>query len=452
MKYILLWVFTLHLFTASTAQYWQPQQQHTGFNAWHRGVSQIDVVDNQCVWITAFDGNRQPGHTPTTILEYALTLDGGNHWQPAAFTDDTTFWAFAQFEGVSATHAWALMYNKTGFGAKCYRTTNGGQSWENRNPFGQESFPNVIHFFNTSEGFAMGDPVNGVFEIFTTDNFGTTWNKVSANKIPTPKPLEYGLTSAVGYHDEVVAFGTTKSRIFLSTDKGKNWTAKDLSPVIGSNRDIFCIAMQSETDMMVLYAGNGYTDIAVTHNGGQTWQKLPQNDLVKNPIHLAHVPESDRFVVCGGNSYGPTGSAYSDNYGQSWTIVDTLLHLNTAWASVSQGWSGGFTQYYNNVSTGGMYVWLESTGISQSDFQNPMFHLQPNPVSDLLYLKWEELPVENTYLSVMNMMGEVVMETLYDGQSPLDVSVLPAGIYILGVQTRQRYFQQKFIKLGQTFF
>jgi photosystem II stability/assembly factor-like uncharacterized protein len=81
---------------------------------------------------------------------------------------------------------------------------------------GASAFANVVYFWNKDEGFCMGDPNGGYFEIYTTSNGGVNWSRVARANIPNPSASdEYGTIGQFTVGDDgVVFFNTTKGRIY----------------------------------------------------------------------------------------------------------------------------------------------------------------------------------------------------------------------------------------------
>ena len=46
------------------------------------------------------------------------------------------------------------------------------------------SFANVVYFWDENTGFAQGDPINGEFELYVTENGGDNWTTGSRIKYP----------------------------------------------------------------------------------------------------------------------------------------------------------------------------------------------------------------------------------------------------------------------------
>ena len=99
--------------------------------------------------------------------------------------------------GLNANTAWACFYNAVaGSGGGIWKTTDGGGTWTQQglgSIFDANSFPNVVHFWDDSVGFAMGDPNPGTqYEIYTTTDGGTTWTRTPALNIPASIAGEFG--------------------------------------------------------------------------------------------------------------------------------------------------------------------------------------------------------------------------------------------------------------------
>ena len=140
-------------------------------------LNALDAVSPDVAWVASFDG---------VVLR---TTDGG-----ATFTDvsppDTAEVDFLDVEASSAEDALLIAVGPAG--ASIYRTADGGESWEV--PFNSTTdFFNCMAMFNRRDGFAMGDPVDGKFQVLVTSDAGRSWDRIDPAGMPVAVEGEAGL-------------------------------------------------------------------------------------------------------------------------------------------------------------------------------------------------------------------------------------------------------------------
>ena len=71
---------------------------------------------------------------------------------------------------------------------------------------------------------------------------------------------------------------------------------------------------------------------------------------------------------------------------------------------------------------------LSTTTLSSS--ADSSFQLYPNPVTNVLHVKWSEF--NTIQIGIVNIIGQTLISTKgYNGMNTIDVSGLPVGIYIV---------------------
>jgi photosystem II stability/assembly factor-like uncharacterized protein len=224
--------------------------------------------------------------------------------------------------------------------SRIYKTTDGGKTWGLQFTCTEPSgFFDAMAFWDESHGLALGDPVEGKFQlIHTTD--GKTWQPLKADM---PAALaDEGAFAASGTclntHGNngawFVTGGPNGGRVFHSTDRGKTW-AVQASPLTAGSKSagVFGIAFRDELNGIIV--GGDYTkpdevgpNAAVTSDGGKTWK-------LTDPLQFRSCAAwaNGRWVVA-----GTSGSDASD--GQAWLPLD-----GGKWNSVafngSAGWAVG---------------------------------------------------------------------------------------------------------------
>ncbi|MFM9051353.1 MAG: T9SS type A sorting domain-containing protein [Bacteroidota bacterium] len=339
--------------------------QATNFAPVSSGVRYISPVDTNVLWICAYDGSGGGADR----RDYSRTLDGGQQWTAATVPVSNTY-DWSMIHGVSADTAFAVFYDPTAAtGGGIWRTTDAGATWTQCGA-GQmyatgASFPNVVHFWNSQEGWAMGDPLGGYFELYKTLDGGNTWTRTPQANIPAPQAGEYGIVGHYCVIGDNVWFDTQKGRVYRSTDRGNTWQVATTSILVPST-GVIDIAFTSVTDGIArLYnATTGVNTVKRTTDGGATWSTLAiTGNFWGNDVKW--VPGTASMLVSTGAATGLSGSSYSLDGGANWTTIETAAQ-RTALGVVdsTHWWTGGFTM---SPSSGGIFRYQSIPVITCND-------------------------------------------------------------------------------------
>ncbi len=189
------------------------QMQDSGVDVRLRGIS---AVDANIAWASGQKG---------TVLR---TVDGGVQWQ-AMYVAGAQALDFRDIEGFSAKVAVVLSIGP-GEASRVYRTEDGGQSWtlvlQNKDPRG---FFDCMAF-KGERGWMLGDPVDGRYQLFATDNGGRNWQQLANGPRAETDEAAFAAsgTCIARLHGALaVASGGTKARIHLLRDGQQEWQAVD---------------------------------------------------------------------------------------------------------------------------------------------------------------------------------------------------------------------------------
>jgi hypothetical protein len=166
-------ILLLAALTLSAHAQWQILDSHS--TADFRGV---DSVGAGVVWVSGTNG---------TVLR---SEDAGYLWQHCAMPPGAEKLDFRGIQAFDANTA-IVMSSGPGDQSRLYKTTDGCQSWKLvlTNLDEKGFFDGLSMFYphtdglghTVSEAYAvgnvLGDPVNGFFSIFSTDNGGSTWTR-----------------------------------------------------------------------------------------------------------------------------------------------------------------------------------------------------------------------------------------------------------------------------------
>jgi photosystem II stability/assembly factor-like uncharacterized protein len=279
-----------------------------------------------------------------TMGAYARTSDRGKTWSvgtvPGAEKLD-----FRDVKAFRATTAYLLSAGP-GDASRIYKTSDGGKSWVMQFKCADPAaFFDAIAFWDETNGIALGDPIDGRFQLIVTDDGGASWKPLAAKTLPPALPGESAFAAsgtclvARGEADAWFATGGAKSaRVFHSKDRGRSWEATETPVAAGAaSAGIFSIAFRDKDHGMIV--GGDYrkpddvgATAAVTSDGGKTWAPLDK----RLPYRSAVAWAKDRWVAV-----GTSGSHVSQDDGDSWTLLDRENYNSVGFTPTGEGWAVG---------------------------------------------------------------------------------------------------------------
>jgi photosystem II stability/assembly factor-like uncharacterized protein len=326
---------------------WAPQA--SAFANAARGIQQIYAVDSLIVWAIAYDGDDLTNY----IQEFTRTENGGETWTSGTIPGCAGLTPSMIF-ALNDDTAYCPMFRQSGANPQgIYVTMDGGINWTKQTSASfsnSASFPNVVHFFNNCEGFCMGDPVSGEFEIYTTNDGGNTWTQVNAENIPDPLSGEFGV---IGYYSAVgnkAWFGTNKGRVYRTSDKGLQWDVSTTT-LAGKYVDVeFANGLHGLAQDKNL---NTTGALSETFDGGVTWNAVTVTGQV-GTTDFCFVPGTENtWISTEANILD--GTFYSFDGGHSWAlfaVTNDVQYLAVDFVSNRSGWAGGFNE---SATAGGMF-------------------------------------------------------------------------------------------------
>jgi photosystem II stability/assembly factor-like uncharacterized protein len=306
---------------------WQAQTIDT--KADFRGLC---VVSPKIAWVSGSKGT------------YARTTDGGKMWLvgtvPGAEKLD-----FRDVEAFGENTAYLLSAGP-GDASRIYKTSDGGKTWALQFKCADPTaFLDAIAFWDEKNGMALGDPVQGRFQLLVTDDGGTNWKPFAPKTLPPALPGEGAFAASgsclVTHGDANICFATGSAktaRVFSSKDRGQDWEVSETPIGAGAeSAGIFSIAFRDKQHGIIV--GGDYrkpndtgATAAITADGGKTWTLLDK----RLPFRSAVTWAKDRWIAV-----GTSGSDYSQNNGDTWKILDRENYNAVAFTSSGEGWAAG---------------------------------------------------------------------------------------------------------------
>jgi photosystem II stability/assembly factor-like uncharacterized protein len=326
-KHFTLVATLLGLCDSTALGQWQTQAVDTKSD--FRGLC---VVSPDVVWVSG------------TMGTYARTSDRGKTWL-AGTVPGAEKLDFRDVKAFGADKAYLLSAGP-GDASRVYKTTDGGKSWVMQYKCADAAaFFDAIAFWDEKNGIALGDPVDGRFQLIATEDGGASWKPLAAKTLPPALPGEGAFAAsgtclvARGETDAwFVTGGAKTARVFRSRDRGRNWEVSETPVAAGAaSAGIFSIAFRDRDHGMIV--GGDYrkpNDIgataATTSDGGKTWTPLNK----RLPFRSAVAWAKDRWIAV-----GTSGSDVSRDDGDTWTPLDPENYNSVGFVPTGEGWAVG---------------------------------------------------------------------------------------------------------------
>jgi photosystem II stability/assembly factor-like uncharacterized protein len=291
----------------------------------------IRAVDDNVVWACGNGG------------VVARTVNGGTTWQLKTSPDAGSI--NYGLDALDSLTAWVSGTVGGSADVNIWKTTDGGATWVSQY-HNATGFGDALRFFDANNGVYVGDPdpyPSTNWEILTTSNGGTTWNRVPLANFPPADSVngEFGAACAMDIVGNSVWFcgysavTGTPNTIYKSTDKGLNWTMSSYVNISGTSGSNYVAFSSANNGVNLGLDGSR----AVTTDGGATWAVT------------SGAPQAYRYItnVPGWNSFIGVGSTglvvYSNDGGLNWTTMTsgTTNSLYIVDATLKSAWAAGNT-------------------------------------------------------------------------------------------------------------
>ncbi len=336
----------------------------TGITESGRSIISMSTVDEQTAWAVTFDGITF--NTPTN--EWMRTTDGGETWDtgglPFSNPNFATYCIYA-FDNLTAFVSAGTQPNFTE--GAIYKTTDGGQTWTEQF-FIDDRTPGEFFFWDENEGMTFGFARTAPNEvvIYRTEDGGDNWQTI---EIPDILPGEwcagYSANGLIDSQGDQVWVTTVFGRILHSADRGLTWETVQVAP---AGRALLGVAFADEMNGIAVSpafsSGAAAPNMAFrTSDGGATWEEIT---IPANPIagSLEYVPGTEGTYLFSNVIFGETNIAYTHDSGDTWHLMDGPGLWAIDFKSPTAGWIGG---NITSATKGGMYRFTSKLSPEQAN-------------------------------------------------------------------------------------
>ncbi len=187
-------------------------------------------------------------------------------------------------------------------------------------------FYDALHFWNSKEGIAIGDPTDGCMSVIITRDGGLTWQKTPCEFLPPALQGEAAFAAsdtniAIIGDQTWVATGGRSSRVLYSSDKGMTWNVFE-TPIVQGFETTGMYSIDFYDALNGFAIGGDYTkpknqksNKIRTKDGGETWKVVAQGQNPGYRSCVQYVPNSNAMGLV---AVGFEGIDYSQDGGATW--------------------------------------------------------------------------------------------------------------------------------------
>ncbi len=343
----------------------------------------VDIVDTVFAWGGTIDA------------KVIRTTNGGASWVQ---TSSALGGEVTAISGINNQRSVVIVNNSAS--TRIRRTVSGGVSWSTvYEDSSADAHLNAITMLDEMNGYAVGNPVNGVWVILKTTDGGLNWNPTAPL---SQNGSEKGISNSMKWVDLMNGwFGTDNSRIYRTNDGGMTW-ASGITTFQTSSSVAF-------TDMSAGVAAG--VDINWTTDGGASWFTKPAQ--LSGEITSAASAEQvqGKFFFVTGNEVYSTNN-FGDNFALEYSQVDTLISIDVDVIKVGENnWITGYAVGDNGRVAKYKELYLVTETEPVQNIIPESFSLKqnyPNPFNPTTRIEFS-LPVSaDVELNIYNILGQQV--------------------------------------------
>lgn len=335
-----------------------------------------------------------------------------------------------------------------------FRSADSGETWESFN-IGLEA----INSDNTRDIISIGNKIilGSGGPLYTTTHNGGYWEEVY-------DPGVNRSISASGFDEGLFAFGVNGVGVYTSTDSLKSW---NLASTKNLNIDTDYMSLEVVGDS--IFVGTGDGEVYLSPDKGQNWSDLAKSENL-SWINSIEVYDEKLYVATWTGLFTYQNSIWADGFANQVPVHDILVHTNilflatsggmvfkapnsNSWHDQSLGFNGNILTTlaidngYLFAGTFASSVWklptselefTEITSVSRGFDLNNQTTIYPNPVNNILNINLNNDYLGRVSFSLFSLDGKLqhsgaVSKDGNKKQGNINLSSVPSGIYFLQI-------------------
>lgn len=343
------------------------------------------------------------------------TRDEGNSWEPLTIPESVRFLSAIEMDTdaliASITYpAWPPAY------AGIYHSNDVGLNWTLASNLPYYDDPYRLYLYE-NQLYAWEDN-----RLFVSDDYGHSWSDITI-------PPQFCNNVNTVYRNGNQLFVGTCGELLLSVDGGN--TYQEVTGGLPGSLD--CSYLTADDFLMLLYANY---HIYVSQDGGVSWEIRPSWDPNRY-CRASLVNNGNMILAADGNLY------LSSNTGHTFVLYPGIENVDITSMQIMNN------QIFAGTDKNGVWkIPLHELPLETSEiYIKPTIDIFPNPASDLLILRFLNLPEIEGIISIHNSLGSSVYSSRIQGKEiSLDISKLSPGVYIFTIESKENRLATKFVK------
>jgi subtilisin family serine protease len=404
---------------------------------------QFPSADKYTMVLTGLPGSTiaRGGNSPSINVLWAVGEVPGLGGGFIRYTNGSVNYSIVSPNALSTIYAFDANRAFTASGPKILNTKNGGTSWKDTTLATISNSLQHIHFFATTGGIVIGNPLAGKWGIGTTADGGTSWS--AAAGAPAANDTNERLTdNSAAWRGDNGWFGTSEGRVLRTSDRGTTWS----DATVGSGISITQLAFTSAQQGLALYRTAGDSSapyhVAATTDGGATWTTnvFDLSTIGVAPVHLATPANSAAYMLMGSDGR----ILISKDNGASWIGAPTyktngVISAGATLADTSKVrvWNLGTAVGFVDIP----FSVVSSVSENRAEVGDGLriAALYPNPARDEIVVELALAKPSEVEITLVNALGQTVLRKammhVEEGHTTitLDTRSLAAGTYFCNV-------------------
>ncbi|GGE40869.1 T9SS type A sorting domain-containing protein [Psychroflexus planctonicus] len=283
----------------------------------------------------------------------------------------------------------------------------------------------------------------------------------------TPNPFSSDATQYVAPGQAFFVQNTASGNGSITFEEAHKTTAQTQQTPFNVNNEFYINSRlyktsalannEIESDAIGLRFNTNYTTLGSDEDAGKLGNPGENYVILNNglkALDFQNMPTNGHVVELALVNY--QDSAYSLSFDVNHQPEDLKVYLNDVYLGTQTEITAGLIYDFTvdasiseSLDAFRFNISFELVSLSDVDLAQNNFSIYPNPAEEMLNINWNQVPNEETQITIFNLVGKKVAEfsqSASDEVTSLPINSLNASVYLLQIQNEDVNVTKKFIK------